>query len=68
LDGRQVEDTTVTSQAEVELNRGEHKIEILDDRLQPGEIRADFHLLWKTPGNSQFNLIPETAYGKVPSN
>jgi hypothetical protein len=66
VDGQPVVETIGPGQGEVRLARGSHRIELSDARPQPGEIRADFHLLWKPPGQASFGVVPLTAFGKIP--
>jgi hypothetical protein len=65
VDGRQVLDALGSSQGSIELSKGIHRIELSDERDKPGEIRADFHLLWIPPGQTGFSVVPATALGRV---
>jgi hypothetical protein len=68
VDGRPVIDTLDSSQASIELSKGEHRIDLSDKRTKMKEICADFHLLWKPPGQSHFSVVPTMAFGRVPRN
>lgn len=68
VDGQPVVETIGPGQGEVRLARGSHRIELSDARPQPGEIRADFHLLWKPPGQASFGILPQTAFEMIHTN
>ena len=65
IDGRSVVDTQNSTQGYLQLSQGEHRIQLCDERAKPGEIRADFHFLWRIPGAMEFRMIPMMAYGMV---
>ncbi len=65
IDGRQALDTLSSNQESIELSKGVHRIELSDERARPGEIRADFHLLWIPPGQTEFSVVPAAALGRV---
>ncbi len=66
LDGRKVVDAARGNEETVRLGAGWHRIELTCRRDTNPDVALDFHFLWKKPGDAQYEVVPNEAFGKIP--
>ncbi len=66
LDGKKVLGGIPGETAILFLTEGFHDIQLTALRDQgEKEVRMDFHLLWEKPGQTKYEIVPATAFGKT---
>lgn len=65
LDGRKVVNTLQGGEGLVWLKAGWHFIELTCRRESNPDVELDFHFLWKKPGEKQYEVVPNPAFGKI---
>jgi len=66
LDGRKVVDTLQAKEGRALLTAGWHVLDLTCQRDSNPDVALDFHLLWEKPGDTQFTVVPNEAFGGIP--
>ncbi len=66
LDRRTVMAATQGGKGEARLTAGWHSLVLRCHRESNPDVALDFHLLWKKPGDPQYSVVPNSAFGPVP--
>ncbi len=65
LDGRKVVENLQGGEEVIRLTAGWHSVELTCQRDNNPDVALDFHLLWKKPGNLNYEVVPNSAFGKI---
>jgi hypothetical protein len=65
LDGKQVVPVSGKMENTVTLKAGWHPLGLICRRFLNPDVSMDFHLLWKKPGQAQWEVVPNEAFGKA---
>ena len=65
LDGRKVVDTLQGHSGSIRLAAGSHELHLYCVRNENPDVALDFHLLWKKPGEAHYEVVPNSAFGKI---
>ncbi|HJT25201.1 MAG TPA: hypothetical protein VJ873_11545, partial [bacterium] len=65
LDGWKVVEAPQGREGVLPLKAGWHSLELDCRRGNNPDVELDFHLLWKKPGDKDYSVIPNSAFGNI---
>jgi hypothetical protein len=65
LDGEKVLPNRGKMENTVKLDAGWHPLRLACHRRENPDVSMDFHLLWKKPGQTQWEIVPNEVFGTV---
>jgi hypothetical protein len=63
VDGREVFNTEKPEEESVSMKKGFHSIQV-EYKKTEGDL-ISIHLVWMTPGQNQWEVVPPTAFGPL---